>query len=440
MYAIHIKLENMSWGRGQQLMVQDQYKDQIMKLDYYKERIMKMFLKRGIFPGHAQIDKRLADMDESLAIFKRKAVVSGNYFDTEEFNKELSDILQDLKILYKIAYTLAMNDYNELRAYAESHLKELEDYAARCEAKTLLETTSGYLGKTILFQSSGYDMIFDNTTAIIDLGSLTVPEGSLLACIIDAEDVQPNQVLFQFGGDYCSPYSLNHDLYKVHGNRKKYLYYVDNDEDIAITGPIPLDIGVKPDVSSQYTIYGGLDCLDYSYKNHYGIKHIIKYKYRNTPMSFDSPGIIEFYVIDGTFINFNFSKQPLKKNFSGSSIDSKNMSNRQKIVIEFDSGFSLDFVTNGDIYAAKKNGIIKDGTLYYPDSDDMYHFMVEELDKGKDYKFNNVYVKIGGLKTDALLNIRMIAIKRVPDDNYLASIQDNISVSRRKDDALNDNI
>ena len=157
-------------------------------------------------------------------------------------------------------------------------------------------------------------------------------------------------------------------------------------------------------------------------------------------MSFDSPGIIEFYVIDGTFINFNFSKQPLKKNFSGSSIDSKNMSNRQKIVIEFDSGFSLDFVTNGDIYAAKKNGIIKDGTLYYPDSDDMYHFMVEELDKGKDYKFNNVYVKIGGLKTDALLNIRMIAIKRVPDDNYLASIQDNISVSRRKDDALNDNI
>lgn len=379
-----------------------QYIDEIEKINYYRERIMQELTRMGVYPDTITVNERLADFDAKWALFTHRHISVGDSFDAKAFNEEFQLIAEDLKILYRLVYQLAIKQYRELKDYVEGHLAELQAMGKKYEYKTKLEIDSTALGDTAFFQTSGFDVTMENTTARIALGPVEVSNGSKLACIFDGEDIKPEDVVFSFDGKNCSPYSLNRDFFTVPGAIKKNVYDYDVPEDETINSAHLMNpAGLTPDGRNKYIIYGGKDQIATNY--HYYDK------LEGTPITPPDAGRITFYVLNGSFIHFDFNKQPLSSNFNGTSLT--NLGKHQKITMEYSEGFSFDFLTDGDVYATRGEGIVQDGKLYYPNGDDVRDFFIEEYLMTEKKRYENVSVTVSGLKENTPLVINTIAIK-----------------------------
>lgn len=217
-----------------------EYRDRIKKASYYKEALTKSFLSNGIFPDSLEIEKRIADIDLSLSIFKASPVVSGDYFDTDKFNSAMLAIMKDLQILYEIAHQICVEDYNEMKSFVDSHLSELEHLAERYDYYSKYEIGSTSLGDTIFCQTSDFKLSIDNKTVMIDLGKIKAHNGSKLACIFDADGISPEQVFFSFDGGYCPPYNLHRDYKLVDGDITCNKYELAFSDGITVKSACPL--------------------------------------------------------------------------------------------------------------------------------------------------------------------------------------------------------
>jgi len=129
----------------------------------------------------------------------------------------------------------------------------------------------------------------------------------------------------------------------------------------------------KPAQNNHYIIYGGKNCITSIYNE------VSKFheKKTSTPITLsDKIGRVTFYVLDGSYINFEFSKQPLSRNFSGYAI--QGTKKVRKVTFEYEGPFSFDYVTDGDVYATRKTGVVKGSQLLYPDADELSTFRIEE--------------------------------------------------------------
>jgi hypothetical protein len=387
------------------------YQDQIKKLAYYRSRIIQDFARKGVYPDDSRISTRLNEIDTMLGVFQYISVGSGDDFDTDKFNEDMLRILTDLQILYELAYEITVNDYNELKIYCETHLSQLQNMAYSYQYKTKFELDSTYLGNTLFFQSTGFDMKSSNGVTTINLGTIEAEAQSKLACIVDAENVNPRNVIFTFtdkdGIVYnCSPYSYNKDFFTVPGNLKvnSYTYNVSGDK---VTTPFictPSEISiVNPD--NKYLLFGGKNFIQTGYYN----KEYIE-KFTGTPITLKTGGIARFYVIGGDYINFEFSTTPNNKNFEGNSIT--DMSNYHEIVIEHTSEISFDFVTNGTVYATRQQGMILNNEIYYPVPDQVTDILVEEYAVGDKVPYD-VSVTAGPFYDGNAPVMNTIAIKQL---------------------------
>lgn len=380
------------------------YKDQIEKITYYKERIMQDLTKKGIYPDNLYVAERIASIDTKLSLFKHKYVSPGEKFNTQEMNESMLLIAEDLKILYLLVYRMSIEKYNELKSYLEGHLQELQAMAKKYEYKTKFEIDSTSLGKTIFFQANGFNTSINNTIATIELGSIEADNASKLSCIFDGDNISPENVVFSFDGKNCSPYSFNRDFFSVPGDVKtmNYDYTLPENEHVASAHIMNIP-NFTPSPKNKYFIYGGHDYV--------ALRYGFKKRESGTPFKFSSPGIVTFYVLNSTYINFDFSSQPLSKNFNDTSINKPQKC--QKITMEYEAGFSFDFITDGTCYATRNEGIIKDNKLYYPNGDDLTDFLIEEFYGGNKTTFKNVSVVISSLTKDTPLKINTIAIKEL---------------------------
>lgn len=381
-----------------------QYIDEIEKISYYRERIMQELTRLGVYPDTIAVSEWLEDFDAKLALFTHRYVSTGDNFDTEEFNEAFELIAADLKILYKLVYQLSIEKYKELKEYVDGHLAELQAMAKKYEYKTKFEIDSTSLGDTVFFQANGFDVTQDNSTARVNLGSIEVSNGSQLACIFEADNVADENVVFSFNGKNCSPYSLNRDFFTVPGEIKKNTYTYEVPDGETINSAHVMNVaGLAPSSSNKYIIYAGKDqvATTYDYYN----------KVEGTPLTFTDAGRVTFYVLNGSFINFDFSETPLSQNFTGTSI--ANLDTYQKITFEYPLGFSFDFITDGDIYATKGEGVIQDDKLYYPNGDNVRDFYIEEHLMENKTTYDNVTVTVSNLKDNAALVINAIAIKEL---------------------------
>lgn len=389
------------------------YLDMIEKTTYYKERIMKSFLQKGMFPNKLTVQKKLDDLNVRLAIYRRKAVASGENFDADEFNTGMEAILQDLCILYKVALKLSVDEYNDLQSYIDSHLTELETFARHCERKAKFEMNNSYLGETVYIQTYGFNIVRENSTATIHLGKVNAPQGSKIACLFDGQDIQPDSVLFKFGDKYCAPYSLNNDSFTVPGvaEVKEYDYETTKDviiNDAQILKPEKLDAKDE----SDYIIYAGKSEVMFTPASSPASTPIHHF-YEKKPgqnISFDEGGRLEFRVLKGTYIHFSYSVAPTMQNFSGTAFDTIDKRD-QKIILEFDRPFTIGFSTNGQIYAVKRRGVTEKGKLIYPYFDKLHTFHIVEHNCGKMYRYDDVTVTISNLLLSIPLVINMIGIK-----------------------------
>jgi len=392
-------------------MAATMYQDQVKKLAYYRSRIIQDLARKGVYPDDSRIQSRIKNIDTMLGVFQYMNIGIGDKFDTAKFNEDFERIYTDLKILYQLAYEISVQDYYELKAYCETHLNELEGMADNYQYKTKFELDSTYLGNTVFFQSSGFDSEMSNGIATINLGEIEVEAQSKLSCIFDCENVTPRNVVFVFtdqeGVNHnCSPYSYNQDFFTVPGKLKKNTYLVNISEDVFKTQFIctPSEIAGSVNHDNKYILYGGKNFVQTGY---YRKQYIDKLP--GVPITIDN-GVIQFYVLNGDYINFDFSTTPDNKNFEGIGI--ADMPDCQRIVIEHKSKLSFDFVTNGIIYATRQDGKIMNNELYYPTPDKVKDILVEEYSVGEKSKYT-VSVTAGPFLTGNLPVINTVAIKQL---------------------------
>ena len=359
------------------------YDDEIEKLKYLRNRIASEMVTSGYFPDSISIEKRLAAIDTKLALFDHISVKRSDKFDVKAFNQDFLNAYQDLVILYKLVYKYSITEYESTKAYAAMHLKQLESLADRYERKGEFETNNTALGNTIFFQSNGFDVTTKNHISSYDLGVVDLSPGSKISFYIDGRYFTNDDVTFYLNEGTDSemsgvPYKINGDYITVPGASQFKTYNYNSpvgENHNAMFVMNVSDTDFMPDMNKRYIIYGGQNCYTASTSTE------TKYytKLNGSANMNEGVGRISFYVVDGSYISFDFSKKPLSQNFTGYEIN--NLPSRKKISFEYEGPFSFDFVTDGTIYATRQLGVVKNGFLYYPDADPLYKFMIEEYGK-----------------------------------------------------------
>lgn len=383
------------------------YKDEIEKIKYLKKRIARSLAALGVYPDCAAIDSRLSSIDAKLALFRHKEVKESSLLDVKQMNEDFMNIYQDLLILYRLVFEFKLNKLEQTKAFVETHLSELETLAETYKKKNDLETGSTSVGKTLFFQSSGFNQWTENYVTKINLGEIKVSPGSRISCFIQGRYFKPENVRFTLGELSCPPFALNRDYVKIPGEPKYRSYKYKIPEDLTPGDIIELMTDkFKPSAKNSYTVFGGENCISSYFR---GANKII-HKNSGEAILLDNPiGKITFYIIGGTYVNFEFSKAPLSQNFSGYSI--QNMQKHKKIVIEYEGPFSFNFNTNGTIYATKNRGILKGERLFYPGNEKIRDFLIEEYSQ-KEYKTYNSTVTIQQTN-EYVPHVNMIAIKEL---------------------------
>lgn len=388
------------------------YADQQKKISYYYSRIIQDLAQKGIYPDNDRIQKQISNIDSMLGIFQYTNVGRSEEFDTKKFNEDMLRIWQDLKILYELALEITVKDYEELQIWCETYLTELQNMAKRYRYKTSTEMEQTYLGTTILHQSSGFDINNNNGVVTINLGDISVEAGAKLFCIFEAENVSSQNIIFRLidkDNDIlsCSPYNYNHDFITVPGTLNKNTYSVSLNGMNVRTSFFctPESLSGKLSYNNKYKLYGGKDFMSFNYVNKLYAKKVV-----GVPVDMPEGGIVTFFILDSTYVNFEFSTEPKHKNFDGTVISEPLRC--QKIVIEHDSNISFDFVTDGTIYATCVDGIITNGELVYPTADQVDDIMIEEYCLGNNVTYN-ISVKITNISGGNVPIIQNIAIKQL---------------------------
>lgn len=388
------------------------YADQKKKIEYYSSRIIQDFARKGIYPDDRRISSQIANINTMSSILQYIEVGRNESFDTSKFNEDMLRIWQDLKILYELAYEITVKDYEELQLWCETYLSELQNMASTYRYKTSLELNSTYLGTTIFHQSSGFNVINNNGTVKINLGSIKTEEQAKLACIFNCDEVQQRNVIFTFKDQEgllsnCSPYDYNHDFFLVPGQLKKNTYNVTLSGENVRTSFVctPSSLDGKLSYNNKYKLYGGEGYVSFNY-----LSKVYTKKVPGIPVELTNGGIAVFYILDGTYATFEFSTTPRSKNFEGLKIS--DMKHCHKVVIEHDSYLSFDFATDGTIYATCQDGRITDGELIYPAADKISDILIEEYSVGDTVKYD-VSVLVSPVRSGNIPVINAIAIKQL---------------------------
>lgn len=363
------------YGKGETLIY---YADEIEKIKYLRNRIAKSIAASGSYPDRAMVENRLAQIDCKLSLFRYVPAKESKKLDVKYLNESFLNIYVDLLILHRLVYSFYSDKYESTRAYVETHLAELEETARKYERKSVFESTGSSLGKTIFYKGSGFEQTTKNQVSKINLGDIKVTPGANIFFFIEGRYFDPRDVSFELGSMTCTPYSINRDNIKIPGELERKTYDCDFPEDVSKNGMFAIGKdSFQPSASYDYVTYGGKNMLSINTNN----KTQFKEKTPETAISLPKiPGKVSFYILGGTYANMSFDKQPEFANFKDNVITT--LEDHHKISFQYKDTTTFDIITDGTIYATKKHGIVKDGQLLYPDSDDLNTFRVEEYKRG----------------------------------------------------------
>ena len=381
------------------------YLDEIEKLNYYKKQIVDNYLEKGSTIDKNKLQSKLDDIDAKLSIFRQGYIEEGETLNLDKFNDQKSDIYADLCILYKVAYKIAREKLATVEHRIECELESLNEKAKKYKNKTDLETLSVY-GNTIYFATNGFNQQYKDGQVEISLGRLSIPSGSYIVCICDCDEVEPENIVFEFNDNIkIADYMYGRKYLKLAGN------YTINTEEIEKAEAAATAFEVKGEganPSSTYNLYAGKNKLTINSPEIYSKRFVDKTL--NIPFIADSDCEISFYVYGASTIMFNYSGEYDYKSFDGYSIESPKY--RQKVLIKAKAGFTLDIVTDGTIYADKEPCITSDNSIISSKGyDGISAFLLEEIAYGDDITFENVRI-VAKNATVAFHDINYVAIKQ----------------------------
>ena len=364
-------------------MINKDYTDIVLKLKFYKEQIIKEFMEQQVFPNNELINNKLKNIDMHLSIFKENDVIPGHNFDVKEFNESIKIIYNDLKILYELLYIIKVKKFNDLQQFISSYLNELNSVVDKYKKKTDFENSSTTLGKTLLFQNNSFTITNNNSTTIINLEDIQAIPATTIACIANINNIKPDNLIFQITDIETEKvynvgaYNNDGSTLLLPGNKKISQTEITIPEEQKINGSLLLDINQDISSNNEYVILGGKGKLFINNKNNDNTYEIKDVPIGTTAYSFDEGTYINFYVLNGNSIKFNFNKKPLAANFPLEKQEINNLDKLQHFFIECSKDFVFSIeIDKGEIYAIKENGIINSNKLYYAGSDIIRDFNV----------------------------------------------------------------
>lgn len=392
------------------------YKDMAIKMKYHKEKIIQSFINLGVYPTDDRIKELLASIDLSTAYLSVEEAVPGKAFDTKTYNAMFLSIYKDLELLYQLLFELAVEEYTLLTSFVDTHINNLEDTMSFYQEKAEQETHTTSLGNTILFKNHSFNTKVQNNITHIDLGPISVHKGSRIASIFNANDIEGDQVIFNYTKEKTSlkatPYNYNYNSVVIPGEANKTEYTYTISEDQIVKGMIKIDIHKAPVAENAYTILAA--------KNKVLVKQfgeITKHQIRNRPtkfdmLSFSEKSYIDFYTIGTKSITFRFNKKPVSTNFSLDNYIVSNLNYIHHFFIECDAGFSFDFdIDGGEVFALKEQGIIIDKELFFTKNIEVREFKIIEYALGEKETYNASVDIIND--TEDPVDIKTIMIKEL---------------------------
>jgi hypothetical protein len=382
------------------------YLEKIKKANFFRNELINNFIKNNSeYPNKEYIESLVEDIDTRLSIFDYDNVDADEPFDTDKFNQDLFYIYSDLKIIYELIYEISVNKYYELEKYCDCYLMSLENMADSYEKKadTLLNSTS--LGNTVLYQDSGFDIEINNQNAVISLADFTLSDLSIVSFIIDGNGFNNSNVLLKFGDYTLSPHSVNYDTIKLNGEAMSttYTYELDEEENVGSSFKID-DVSLIANSSYDYRVYSSYGNI---LKTEGVTKSLYEYEYLND-ISSDLQTTYTFYLINATYIKFDFSIEPIYKNFNDYYVDITEDVAFFSIEMPADSEFN--FTSDGIIYAKKETSSVIDESLYVMNlTDGKDFYVIEEKPLGVQ-TFEDVKVYISGIDINAF-EVNSLAIK-----------------------------
>ena len=174
------------------------YEDMIKKYHYYKNVVIKDYIKKGIYPNNSQIELAINRIDLALPILQGYNIHEGSKFDTAQYNKTLTQIYTDLLYLYELTYDVTVTRLNKFKSFLDTYVTDLNNKANTYYKRALIEKNSTALGDTILYETNVVPEVNNNRCIINFDKEFELYKGSKLACFLNADNIQDDDVIFQF--------------------------------------------------------------------------------------------------------------------------------------------------------------------------------------------------------------------------------------------------
>ena len=390
-----------------------EYKDMLEKARFYKKQVIQSFIKQGYFPSDEEIQTALSDIDMRSALLDTYLSAKGSLFNTKEINFMFECIYKDLNILYTVLEDILLNEYNKLKLDVEAQITELEQKVYNLKCRMNEEINSTTLGTTIFFKANNWESETNDNTTVISLGELDLINGSEIALFANINNIEADSVYFKLESEtdtiYALPYNYNNDVYTIPGKLGVNRFAFKIRDDLKVNGNIEITLN-DLDYRNEYKILGGQNLMKVTYKD----SNIVSYEpfaSFDRPFSTDKECYIEFYMVDNSFITYDFNIAPNHTNFAlndGTIVSNKTIT---KVFIDAPSGFVCRFkLDEGEIWSSCIDGIIQNNnTLLYTGDWDLKDFQILEIVKSKSTKYkislilksdetiinyiNNVYIK-----------------------------------------------
>ena len=382
------------------------YKDELKKIEYYKQKIIDRYLQDNQLINNNKLQQYLDSIDTKLSIFRQGFIENGEEMNLEKFNSQKAAIYEDFKILYETMYELAQDRLAKVEAKIKCSLESLNERAKYYSNRTKVESLSVY-GNTLYYETNGFNQTYDSGKVYINLGSISIPSGSYVSCLLDSDEIDNKDVIFRFDEDnQVSDYMYNRNYLRIPGNYQISTYNLTIDEAPTESFEINLDLNITED--KIYNIFAGEDKIKIYNSNDYRLNYINK----NNGIAYTSSEVeeISFYVYGASYIEFTLIGDYDYKSFEGYKISSPKQ--RQKILIKTRPGFTLDFITDGRIFADKGSTYVDENKLFSTSIfNNVNDYMIEEISFGNPIEFNNVQVIIDNTDT-TFYDINSITIKQ----------------------------
>ena len=364
-----------------------QYRDMLEKAQFYKKQVIQSYIKQGYYPSDEEIQAALSDIDTRSALLETYLSAKGSLFNTKEINYMFECIFKDLEILYKVLEDILTQEYNKLKLDVEAQVVELEQKVYSLKRRMNEEINSTTLGKTILFQANNWKSETNDNITTVSLGKMDLINGSEIALFANIKNIEADSVYFKLESEsdtlYALPYNYNNDVYTIPGKIGVNKFELDLNDRLLVNGNIEIYLD-NIDYRNDYKVLGGHNYMKVTYKK----DNSVYYESLSTMnKSFEALNdcYIEFYMIDDTFIRYDFNMAPNHTNFAlndGSIVSDKMIT---KVFIDAPAGFVCRFnIEKGDIWATCTDGLIQsNNTILYSGDYNIRTFMVLELVKSE---------------------------------------------------------